>query len=103
MMEALEKHLAGEYRAERRNGGHRVWVQLVRPLDERALYREAVRHGVTFTPGSTVTPERVPQSNVRLSFSLLDPDELDEGVRRLARALREVRRRVRQTTTMPVS
>jgi DNA-binding transcriptional MocR family regulator len=62
-----------------------------------------VRHGVTFTPGATVTPERLSHTNLRLSFSLLDPDELDEGVRRLARALREVRRRERHSMTVPVS
>src|SRR5436190_1856257 len=103
MMEALERHLAGEYRAERPNGGHHVWVQLVRPVDERALYREAVRQGVTFTPGGTVTVERMPLTSLRLSFSLVDPEELDEGVRRLARALREVRRRERYSATVPVS
>ena len=103
MMEALERHLAGEYRAERPNGGHHVWVQLVRPVDERPLYREAVRQGVTFTPGGTVTVERMPLTSLRLSFSLVDPEELDEGVRRLARALREVRRRERYSATVPVS
>ena len=40
-----------------------------------------------------MTAERRSQTSLRLSFSLLDPDELDEGVRRLARAMREVRRR----------
>src|SRR5438874_1274851 len=103
MMEALERHLAGEYRAERPNGGHHVWVQLLRPVDERALYREAVRQGVTFTPGGTVTVERMPLTSLRLSFSLVDADELNEGVRRLARALREVRRRERYSATVPVS
>src|SRR4051794_36239330 len=103
MMESLEKHLAGEYRAERPNGGHHVWVQLTRPVDERALYREAVRAGVTFTPGGAVTAERMPLTSLRLSFSLVDPPELDEGVRRLARALREVRRRERHSATLPVS
>jgi DNA-binding transcriptional MocR family regulator len=102
-MDALERHLAGEYRAERPHGGHHVWVQLLRPADERALYREAVRQGVTFTPGSTVTPERLGQTSFRLSFSLLDPEELDEGVKRLARALREVRRTERTGATMPIS
>src|SRR3954454_24164590 len=102
-MEVLEKHLAGEYRAEVPNGGHHVWVQLVRPVDERALYREAVRAGVTFTPGGAVTAERMPLTSLRLSFSLVDPPELDEGVRRLARALREVRRRERHSATLPVS
>jgi DNA-binding transcriptional MocR family regulator len=103
MMGALERHLAGEYRAERPEGGHHVWVQLTRPVDERALYREAVRAGVTFTPGGTVTVERMPLTSLRLSFSLVDPEELDEGVRRLARALREVRRRERFSATVPVS
>jgi 2-aminoadipate transaminase len=103
LLDALEKHLAGEYRAERPHGGHHVWVQLTRPVDERALYREAVRNGVTFTPGTTVTPERHSSTYIRLSFSLLDPDELDEGVKRLARAMREVRRRERTSATVPVS
>jgi 2-aminoadipate transaminase len=103
LLDALERHLAGEYRAERPHGGHHVWVQLTRPVDERAFYREAVRNGVTFTPGSTVTPERHSATSIRLSFSLLDPEELDEGVKRLARALREVRRRERTSATVPVS
>src|SRR5215212_6304012 len=61
MMEALERHLTGEYRADRPLGGHHVWLQLLRPVDERALYREALRQGVTFTPGGTMTVERMPQ------------------------------------------
>jgi DNA-binding transcriptional MocR family regulator len=103
LMEALERHLPGEYRAERPHGGHHVWVQLARPMDERGLYREAVRAGVTFTPGGTVTAERQPLTSLRLSFSLVDPPELDEGVRRLARAIREMRRRERFSATVPVS
>src|SRR3954453_2730593 len=103
LMEALSRHLEGEYRAEVPAGGHHVWVQLTRPVDERALYREAVRAGVTFTPGGAVSVERTPLTSLRLSFSLVDPPELDEGVRRLARALREVRRRERYSATVPVS
>lgn len=101
--EALERHLAGEYRADPPRGGHHAWVTLNRPLDERALYSEAIRHGVTFTPGGAVTAERRAQTTMRLSFSLIDPDELDEGVRRLARAIREVRRRDRGTVAMTLS
>ena len=103
LLAALERNLAGEYRTERPHGGHHLWVQLVRPVDERALYREAVRQGVTFTPGTTVTPERLAHTSIRLSFSLLDPEQLEEGVKRLARALREVRRTERVGATMPIS
>jgi DNA-binding transcriptional MocR family regulator len=103
MMEALERHLPGDYRAEVPNGGHHVWMQLTRPVEERALYREAVRQGVTFTPGGAVTAERPAATSLRLSFSLVDPPELDEGVRRLARAIRELRRRERYSATVPMS
>lgn len=103
LMTALARHLPGEYHADSPCGGHHVWVTLTRPVDERALYAEAVRQGVSFTPGAAVTTERQAQTRLRLSFSLVDPPELDEGVKRLARALRELRRRDRSAATMPLS
>jgi DNA-binding transcriptional MocR family regulator len=101
LLASLERHLSGEYHVDPPAGGHHLWVTLTRPLDERALYAEAARHGVTFTPGGAVTAERRSQTSFRLSFSLLEPDALDEGVRRLARAIREVRRRSR--TSIPAA
>jgi 2-aminoadipate transaminase len=103
LLEALERHMPGEYQADRPEGGHHVWVTLNRPLDERALYTEAARHGVAFTPGDAITAERRSQTSLRLSFSLLDPPELDEAVKRLARAIREVRRRSRHAVAAPMS
>jgi DNA-binding transcriptional MocR family regulator len=103
LLQALERHMPGEYQADRPEGGHHVWVMLRRPLDERALYTEAARHGVAFTPGGAITAERRTQTSLRLSFSLLDPPELDEAVKRLARAIREVRRRSRHAIAAPMS
>ena len=103
MMAALERHLAGEYDAAVPQGGHHVWVTLRRPVEERALYSEAVRHGVSFTPGGAVSAERRQRTSLRLSFSLVEPEELEEGIRRLARALREVRRRDRTAMAAPLS
>ena len=53
--------------------------------------------------GDAITAERRTQTSFRLSFSLLDPDELDEAVKRLARAVREVRRRARHSVAAPMS
>jgi 2-aminoadipate transaminase len=103
LLASLERHLSGEYHVDPPAGGHHLWVTLSRPLDERALYAEAARNGVTFTPGGAVTAERRSQTSFRLSFSLLDPEELDEGVRRLARAIREVRRRSRSAIPAAMS
>lgn len=103
LMESLERHLTGEYHAEVPCGGHHVWLTLEHSLNERDLYAEAARSGVTFTPGGAVTAERHAQTHLRLSFPLLDPAELDEGVRRLARAIRQVRRTHRHAATVPLS
>lgn len=103
LLAALERHLPGEYRVDTPHGGHHLWVTLNRPLDERALFSEAARRGVAFTPGGAVTAERRSQTSLRLSFSLADPQQLDEGVRRLARAIREVRRRDRHAVAAPMS
>jgi DNA-binding transcriptional MocR family regulator len=103
LLSALERHLPGEYHLDVPHGGHHLWVTLNRPLDERALYGEAARHGVTFTPGGAVTAERRSQTSFRLSFSMVDPEQLDEGVRRLARAIREVRRGDRRAVAAPMS
>src|SRR5215213_6399608 len=103
LLAALERHMPGEYQADPPHGGHHVWVTLIRPLDQRALYTEAARHGVAFTPGDAVTAERRSQTSFRLSFSLVEPPELDEGVRRLARAVREVRRSARHAVAAPMS
>jgi len=103
LLEALERHMPGEYRAQRPVGGHHVWMTLNRPLDERALYSEALRCGVSFTPGMATLAEPRAETALRLSFGLNEPERLDEGVRRLARAVRSVRREARVGLTAPVS
>jgi GntR family transcriptional regulator of abcA and norABC len=103
LLESLSRHMAGEYRAEVPRGGHHVWVTLNRTVDERALYAESVRHGVTYVPGATVLAERPVESHLRMSFAMVDPPELDEAVKRIARALREIRRRDRRAATVPLS
>jgi DNA-binding transcriptional MocR family regulator len=100
---ALERHLAGEYEASEPLGGNNLWLTLKRRVDERALYAEALRQGVSFTPGHSVLAEESQRASMRLTFSLADEEELDEGIRRLAVAFRAVLRADRFAATAPVS
>jgi 2-aminoadipate transaminase len=93
MLESLHRRLGDEIIVAPPKGGHHVWVTFRDPIDERALFAESLRHGVSFTPGEAATAQIDGISGLRLSFSLLDEDHLDEGVRRLAGALRAIRRR----------
>ena len=103
LLRALERHLAGEATWTHPAGGHHIWVTLRRPVDERALYAEAIRCGVAFMPGGAIQAEPASAVSLRLSFSFVEADALDEGARRLAVALREVHRRRRVSATGPLS
>lgn len=92
LMESIERRLADDVTVTPPLGGHNIWVAFRRPVDERLLMSEALRHGVSFTPGGATTAEGDGLMGLRLSFSLLDEELLDEGVRRLAAAIRSVRR-----------
>jgi 2-aminoadipate transaminase len=93
MLDSVGRRLGDDAHALRPHGGHHLWVTFDRPLDERQLWGEAMRQGVGFTPGGATLAEPSSRASVRLSFCYLEPDMLDEGVRRLAAAVRAVRRR----------
>ncbi len=103
MIEALERHLGDAATWIVPRGGHNLWLTFDRPVDERLLYAEALREGVTFLPGGAAQPEPTGRTSVRLSFSIVAPERFDEGARRLARALRAVHRRDRLAATGMVS
>ena len=102
LIDALGRHLDGEATWAVPAGGHHVWVTLRRSVDERSLYAEALDHGTSFLPGGAVQAEPSPQTRMRIGFSLVPEEDVDEGIRRLAAALRAVRRRqrVRPTTAL---
>ena len=103
LLAALGQHLDGVASWSRPAGGAHVWLALGQGLDERDLYEEAVSQGVAFLPGGAAMPERPRETFMRLSFSYLDPEELREGVRRLAVAIRAVRRAARPREALPIT
>jgi DNA-binding transcriptional MocR family regulator len=103
LLESVRRRLGDEVNVLEPNGGHNLWLTFRRPIDERMLFAEALRNRVGFTPGRAVRPEQSSQSSLRLSFPLLDEERLDEGVRRLAVAIREVRRQSTGSWAMALS
>lgn len=75
-------------------GGFALWLEPDEPDvpgGEVGLLKAAVEEGVSFDPGSGFRPDRSAEPlALRLCFSALDPGDLDEGARRLARAWRKM-------------
>ncbi|MCE5203938.1 MAG: PLP-dependent aminotransferase family protein [Coriobacteriales bacterium] len=89
MVEALHEHLPPEVRFTRPEGGFFVWAELPAFIDTKSLLAEAVEHGVTYTPGDAFYPDGRGKNCMRLAFCYASPDDLREGIRRLAEVLED--------------
>ena len=81
MLEALEHELGGHARWTRPEGGYFLWLELLDGLDASELLVLAGEQGVTFVPGTDFGGA---PNTARLAFSFVSPEEIAEGVRRLA-------------------
>jgi 2-aminoadipate transaminase len=102
LREAVDEHLGPIASYVPPLGGGHLWVRLDADLDERELADEAVRQGVAYVPGGALRIVRRPELAMRLSFGSLEPDQLVEGVRRLAAAVRTLRSRPARREAVPI-
>jgi GntR family transcriptional regulator/MocR family aminotransferase len=87
MVDALARRLPSETRWLYPKGGRSIWVQLPGGLSANELFPLAAEEGVTFVPGSFFFPGERPQGYLRLNFALNPPEVIEEGAKRLGRAV----------------
>ncbi|MEU5612474.1 PLP-dependent aminotransferase family protein [Streptomyces sparsogenes] len=75
-------------RWNRPEGGMFVWAALPEGYDATERLRVAVEHDVAYVPGAPFFAAAPDPAAMRLSFVTHTPDEIAEGLRRLAKALR---------------
>jgi 2-aminoadipate transaminase len=85
---ALERELP-DARFTLPQGGYFMWVELPEGTDVAALFEAAAQRGVAFVKGTDFMLEGG-ENTLRLAYSGVTPDEVDEGVSRLAEAYRTV-------------
>ena len=91
MMAALERHFPEEARWRRPAAGLFVWVEVPEGIDTLSLLRRAVEEErVGFLPGEAfeVHRGRARRPGLRLNFSSVPCEEVEEGVARLGRLLK---------------
>jgi DNA-binding transcriptional MocR family regulator len=71
-------------------GGYFMWVTLPPGTDVAALHKVAGERGVTFVKGTDFLLEGG-ENTLRLAYSGVTPEQIDEGVTRLAAAVRSLR------------
>ena len=85
MLWALSEHLEGRAHWTHPKGGYFIWLTLRDGEDTAALLPQVEAQGASYLPGTTFYLDGVEGiSSIRLAFSRYGPDELVEGVRRIA-------------------
>lgn len=69
------------------SGGMFLWLTLPQDVDTTELLPLALTHGMAFVPGSAFSVQQPAAASLRLSFATASPQELREGVQRLAAAI----------------
>lgn len=91
MLAALERHFPDDVTWTRPRGGMFIWVTLPRGYDTRDLLPQAVeQEKVAFIPGQAFAQPGVDaRRHMRLNFSNCCVEDIEEGIRRLARVVDE--------------
>jgi 2-aminoadipate transaminase len=80
---ALARCMPPDVRWTAPRGGFFTWLTLP-GRDATSLAKQAVEKGVGIVPGLLFFPDGRGSDNVRLSFSMVDEAQIDEGIERLA-------------------
>jgi DNA-binding transcriptional MocR family regulator len=85
---ALERELP-EARFARPEGGYFMWVELPEAVDVAALEKAAAERDVLFVKGTDFLLEGG-SNTLRLAYSGVTPEQIDEGITKLAEAVRSL-------------
>jgi len=93
MLEALKKYFPAEVTWTHPQGGLFLWVTLPEGMDCNKLFQIALKENVAFVPGDCFYAKNgfthEGHRHMRLNFSYGQPEQIREGVRRLATAIKQ--------------
>lgn len=91
MRAQLQQHFGDSVRATDPEGGFFLWVTFEGDLagvDTEELFPRALQEGVAYIPGPAFTVDGSMRNSLRLCFATSTPERIEEGVTRLATAVR---------------
>jgi 2-aminoadipate transaminase len=90
MLEALSEFFPPSVTWTHPKGGLFLWVTLPAGIDIQAIFKAAVEQNVAFIPGDSFYGKdySVTEGHMRLNFSNAKPDQIREGIRRLAKVVK---------------
>jgi len=89
MLEALERHFPDGSCWNKPEGGMFIWVSLPEKIDTKEMFLDAIKAKVAYVNGSAFCIDGCSRNCMRLNFSNTDDNKIEEGIRRLAKIIKE--------------
>jgi 2-aminoadipate transaminase len=89
MLAALDQHFPADVTWTRPKGGLFLWLTFPTSMDAADILTFAVEQKVAFVPGQSFFADGGGRNTARLNFSNANPEMIDEGIKRLARVLKQ--------------
>lgn len=86
---AIDKYFPEGCTTTRPDGGMFVWVTLPEQINAKALLPEMIENKITYVGGSPFYPDGGHENHMRLNFSSMPDERIEEGVRRIAEILKK--------------
>jgi 2-aminoadipate transaminase len=90
MAEAFAKHLPPDVEYSVPKGGFFFWLEIP-GMDTKELFMKGIERGVAFVNGPAFFANGGGEDRIRTCFTFARPTDLDEGARRLALAIEDMR------------
>lgn len=89
MLQALQEYMPEGTRWTSPKGGLFLWVMLPEGYDTTTIFPKAILAKVAFVPGEPFHPNGGGKNTMRLNFSACRPEVINEGIKRLAKVIKE--------------
>jgi 2-aminoadipate transaminase len=89
MLDSLEEHMPAGVRWTHPEGGLFLWATLPGTLRSIEVLQDSVKEKVAFVPGESFYPCGGGENTMRLNFSNATPQNINEGIARMARVIRK--------------
>lgn len=87
MLAALDKYFPREIQWTKPQGGLFLWITMPKQLNSMDLLQKAIDEKVAFVPGNSFYADGSGHNTMRLNFSYVEPERIEEGIKRLAGVL----------------
>ncbi|MFW6034706.1 MAG: PLP-dependent aminotransferase family protein [Halothermotrichaceae bacterium] len=90
MLDSIEKYFPKEIECTQPEGGMFLWAELPEGLSAMDLFETAIDAKVAFVPGDPFYIDQEDVNTLRLNFSCVAEDQIDIGIKRLGKAIKEM-------------